>query len=235
MDVHVRDLRYFVVVAEELHFTRAAEQLYISQTALSKQIRVLERTLGVPLFDRTGRDVALTAAGHALLPQARQLLADWDTALGSVDQVKHAYSSAITIGMSTSPGRGGLLSAIGSRFGNQHPAATTTLRQIAWDDPTAGWPMGLATSPSSGFRSRTHVGTAGSYYLKSHAWLPCQSGTYWRAASRSSSANWSTNPFLLSPKALARYATSGSVFGSATAGLPELAARSPAPMRPTSL
>ena len=79
-DVHVRDLRYFLAVAEELHFTRAAERLYVSQPALSKQIRALERQLGVELLRRDPRGVLLTEAGQALLPHARQVLAAWAAA-----------------------------------------------------------------------------------------------------------------------------------------------------------
>lgn len=81
MDVHLRDLRYFTEVADELHFTRAAERLRISQPALSKQIRALERQLGFSLFDRGPRSVALTAQGEALLPAARALIGDWEHAL----------------------------------------------------------------------------------------------------------------------------------------------------------
>ncbi|OXR44241.1 Hca operon transcriptional activator HcaR [Nocardia cerradoensis] len=84
MDVHGRDLRYFVAVADELNFTRAAEALFISQPALSKQIRALERRIGAPLFDRDGRAVRLTAVGRTLLPHARKLLADWDIARAEV-------------------------------------------------------------------------------------------------------------------------------------------------------
>ena len=58
MDVHVRDLRYFAAVAHELSFTRAAQRLYLTQPALSKQIRALERQLGVTLFDRGPEAVA---------------------------------------------------------------------------------------------------------------------------------------------------------------------------------
>jgi DNA-binding transcriptional LysR family regulator len=138
MDVHCRDLRYFVAVAEELHFTRAAERLFISQPALSKQIRVLERILGAPLFDRRGREVCLTPVGEALLPRAQQVLAEWETAEASVEHAKRTQQTTLVIGMSTSPGRGGLLPAIRSRFSQEHPAARLTLRQFNWEDPTAG-------------------------------------------------------------------------------------------------
>src|SRR5256886_9884768 len=75
MDVHLRDLRYFVAVAEELNFTRAAERLYVSQPALSKQIRQLEQAMRATLLRRDPRGVTLTAAGALLLPSARRLLA----------------------------------------------------------------------------------------------------------------------------------------------------------------
>jgi DNA-binding transcriptional LysR family regulator len=138
MDVHSRDLRYFVAVADELHFTRAAERLFISQPALSKQIRSLERGLGTPLFERHGREVRLTPAGEALLPRARQVLAEWDTAEDAIEQAKEAQQATLLIGMSTSPGRGGLLPAIRSRFNQEHPGANLVLHQFNWEDPTAG-------------------------------------------------------------------------------------------------
>ncbi|TCC58059.1 LysR family transcriptional regulator [Kribbella pittospori] len=74
MDVDLRLLRYFVVLAEELHFTRAAQRLYVSQPALSSQIRRLERRLDLVLFDRSSGGVQLTPAGVAFVPHARDAL-----------------------------------------------------------------------------------------------------------------------------------------------------------------
>ena len=134
MDVHVRDLRYFVSVARELHFTRAAEILYVSQPALSKQIRALERQLRVTLFDRVHGSVRLTRAGSVLLPHAEGILESWDAATGSLAK---ASDCALVIGMHTSPGRG-LLPRVRALMVESCPDAELDLRHIPWSDQSGG-------------------------------------------------------------------------------------------------
>ncbi|MFD8867815.1 LysR family transcriptional regulator [Streptomyces sp. NPDC059590] len=138
MDVHGRDLRYFAAVAEELHFTRAAERLYVSQPALSKQIRMLEKQVGAALFERDRREVRLSAVGAALLPHAQRMLAEWEAAQETVARVVADQAGRLVVGMSTSPGRGGVLPAIRSRFTAARPDARLVLRQVPWKDSTAG-------------------------------------------------------------------------------------------------
>jgi DNA-binding transcriptional LysR family regulator len=89
--VELRELRYFVAVTEELHFTRAAQRLRIAQQALSAAIRRLEARLGGELFERTTREVRVTPAGRALLPFARETLA---TARRAVDASRNALNGA---------------------------------------------------------------------------------------------------------------------------------------------
>lgn len=99
-----RQLRYFVSVAQELHFGRAAERLQITQPALSKQIRVLETELGIGLFIRTKRTVKLTQAGEVFLEQAQQLLVYAEeavklakrTALGEVGRLSVGFTATAT-------------------------------------------------------------------------------------------------------------------------------------------
>src|SRR3954464_8876989 len=88
VDLDTRLLRAFVAVAEELSFTRAAQRLFLAQQALSSQVQQLETRLGLTLFERTTRKVALTDAGERLLPHARSALQALDTATHELDALK---------------------------------------------------------------------------------------------------------------------------------------------------
>ena len=137
MDAHLRDLRYFVAVAEELNFTRAAERLHLSQPALSKQVRSLETTLRAQLFRRDRRQVELTAAGAALHAVARNLLQDWDDGVAMVGDAVAQDARVLRLGTLTSIGRG-LYPAIIDEFAKRQPGWRVELHSYGWGDPTAG-------------------------------------------------------------------------------------------------
>ncbi|MBE3008124.1 LysR family transcriptional regulator [Microbispora sp. NEAU-D428] len=96
--MELRQLRYFVAVAEESHFTRAAERLHIAQSGLSASIRALERELGADLFRRNTRQVRLTPEGRALLVEARRALAASDAARDAVAAVRGLLRGSLSIG-----------------------------------------------------------------------------------------------------------------------------------------
>jgi DNA-binding transcriptional LysR family regulator len=133
MDPHLRALRYFAAVAEEQSVTRAAERLFVSQPALSKQVRQLERLLRVELLHREPRGVRLTAAGAALLPRARAALAEWDRAVDDIG----AAEQTLTVGFHTRIGRG-LVPGVTARLAAVLPGWRLRFQQVSWADPAVG-------------------------------------------------------------------------------------------------
>jgi DNA-binding transcriptional LysR family regulator len=123
--VELRQLRYFVTVAEELHFGRAAERLHIVQSAVSQQVRRLERELGAELLDRSPRHVRLTPAGARFLPEARAVLAAEERARAAV--AGFADTRARTLRLGTSAGLGTHLDRVLDAFAALAPDVTVDL------------------------------------------------------------------------------------------------------------
>jgi len=120
-NLDLRQLRYFVAVAEELHFGRAALRLHISQPPLSQQIQALEATLGVRLFERTKHKVEITAAGTQLLKDARALLSEAQKTTTRVKAAEQGQIGTLHIGLNyTSPLSPSLSSAL-YHFSKQYP------------------------------------------------------------------------------------------------------------------
>jgi DNA-binding transcriptional LysR family regulator len=99
--MEIRQLEYFIAVAEEANFTRAAARVHISQSGVSAQIRQLEHDLGAPLIDRSGRTASLTTAGAAALDRARAVLAAVDAVRQAVDEVNGLLRGRLVVGMVT--------------------------------------------------------------------------------------------------------------------------------------
>lgn len=126
--MNLQQLRYVLAVAETRSFTRAADGLFVVQSALSQQVRKLEEELGVPIFNRTTRSVSLTPAGEALTPLMRQVLAGVDQIAIDAQALRGTVAGRLTVGMMEIPSESLDVAALMATFHKRYPDVTVTLR-----------------------------------------------------------------------------------------------------------
>ncbi len=126
--MELRHLRYFIAVADELSFSRAAERLQIAQPPLSQQIQALESELGVKLFDRKKRPLQITLAGQAFLEEARSTLANLEQAIQKTQRIHQGELGHLTVGFTSSIANS-LLPNILQAFRQQYPEINLILRE----------------------------------------------------------------------------------------------------------
>ncbi len=143
MDADTRLLRYFAAVAEEGNLTRAAERLFVSQPALTKQVRQLENQLGVQLFTRSKAGMTLTAAGQVLADRMPALLAGFDQALRETKSAASHAARVLRIGFLAGAANEATQQIIAA-FAGRRPGWRVEMRAASWVDPTAGLASGDA-------------------------------------------------------------------------------------------
>lgn len=128
VSMDVRQLRYFEAVARHRHFTRAADELQIAQSALSHQVRGLERELGIELLQRTTRSVQLTEAGDLVVTRARAVISEMAALRGEIDELRGLLRGHVTVGAHLFGGELDI-PAILSHFTTRFPDIEITLRE----------------------------------------------------------------------------------------------------------
>jgi len=155
--MELRQLRYVEAVARHRHFTRAAEELHVAQSALSHQIRRLEAELDAELFERTSRSVVTTEAGEAVAARARAVIAEIDGVRGEIDELNGLIRGRISVGALLPAGRIDVPMLL-ARFSETHPGievdmregtAGDMLRYLVEDEVHAAFSM-LASPPPDG-------------------------------------------------------------------------------------
>ena len=133
MSIDLKQLKYFLAVAEEKSFSRAAERLHISQPPLSQQIMKLESELGVRLFTRTTRSFELTVAGKALMVEAAELLAKMRMTIDTIRQIDRVEVGRLRVGIVGSAMWGPIPSML-EQFQSQFPRVTWTIHELGPND-----------------------------------------------------------------------------------------------------
>jgi LysR family transcriptional regulator, transcription activator of glutamate synthase operon len=156
--MELRQLRYAEAVARHRHFTRAAEELHVAQSALSHQVRRLESELGTELFRRTSRSVELTEVGETVVARARRVLGELEALEGEVDELRGLVRGRVSIG-ALLPAGDLDVPALLARFSETFPGIEVTLREgtaedmrryLAADEVDAAFSL-LAEEPPEGF------------------------------------------------------------------------------------
>lgn len=137
VDVTLRQLRYFVVLSDELNYRRAAERLYITQPALSTAIKQLEHQVGASLFVRNTREVVLSDAGRAWLPAVHEALNSVDAAVDRLEALAARASGRLRVGYLVGTGAD-LLFRLIREFESTYPDASVEATEFDFADPTAG-------------------------------------------------------------------------------------------------
>lgn len=135
--MELRHLRYFTVLAEELHFRRASEKLFVAQPALSRQLQDLEAELGVQLLERTKRQVTLTPAGRYLYEQATRVLAELETVKQEVRRRHHGEIGTVQVGY-VGTALHSVLPTLLRDFKQAHPGLTLALRELTTVEQVQG-------------------------------------------------------------------------------------------------
>ena len=215
--IELRPLRQFVAVAEELHFGRAARRLAMTQPPLTQAVQALERTLGVLLFERSKRTVALTPAGHALLEEARRLLraaealpaAVQAAALGQAGRLRLAFVSSIAYGALPLWLRGFREAQRGVQLHLREATLDVQMAAFATDEIDAGFVLHAPGAAPPGFAALT--------LLREAMWLALPEGHPASARKRLRDADIAAAPLLIFPRAVRLRSTTRSWRASARA------------------
>ena len=200
--IELRPLRQFVAVAEELHFGRAARRLAMTQPPLTQAVQGLERALGVQLFERSKRTVALTPAGHALLEEARRLLCAAEAlraavqaaALGQAGRLRLAFVSSIAYGALPLWLRGFRDAQPGVQMQLREATLDVQLAAFATDEIDAGFVLHAPGAAPPGFAALT--------VLREAMWLALPEGHPASARKRLRDADIAAAPLLIFPRAV---------------------------------